>query len=333
MRLGIPRALLFWSYAPLWVSFFRELGVEVVVSGETTRTVLDAGVRLTVDEACLPVKVFFGHCASLVTAADLLFVPRLVSVEPGAYICPKFMGLPDMIRHAFRERIRLLSPVVDFHRTPGRLDLLASEVADALGAPRGAAGRALRSGLAALESVERHCERGSLPPDSLAYHGLVETGEGGAGRRGPCQPSPPRRLGVLGHPYNLYDRQLSMDLLRRLKEAGWKVLTPETVPAKAREEGASELPKKLFWTLGRRVYGAAAHFTDLPVSGLIHLVSFGCGPDSLVGELVHGLCARKGVPFLLLTLDEHTGEAGLWTRVEAFLDMVERREVTASRRS
>ena len=54
--------------------------------------------EICVDEACLPVKAFFGHVAYLAGKADALFVPRFVSIEHGAFICPKLMGLPDMIR-------------------------------------------------------------------------------------------------------------------------------------------------------------------------------------------------------------------------------------------
>jgi predicted nucleotide-binding protein (sugar kinase/HSP70/actin superfamily) len=55
--------------------------------------------------------------------------------------------------------------------------------------------------------------------------------------------------------------------------------------------------------------------------------SFGCGPESLVGELLaRWVKRRRGIPFMLLTIDEHSGAAGLVTRLEAFTDMLLRRE-------
>lgn len=337
MRVGIPRALLFWIYAPLWLAFLRELGAEPVVTGETTRGTLDAGVRLAVDEACLPVKICYGHCQAAVEASDLVFLPRLVSVEPRAYICPKFMGLPDMVRHALGREVRLLAPVVDLRRGRRGLDQAAGEVATALGKRPREAGRALARALAVQRAARERWERGTLPSEDLEAHGfLPRTGlsEADSGVRNPAPPPAPRRLGILGHPYNVYDRLVSLDLLRRLSLEGWTVTTAESIPADDCAEGARELPKELFWTLGRRVYGAAAHLmTGGELAGLVHLVSFGCGPDSLVGELVARRAEESGVPFLLLTLDEHTGEAGAWTRVEAFLDLIERREVRGARQS
>jgi len=47
--------------------------------------------------------------------------------------------------------------------------------------------------------------------------------------------------------------------------------------------------------------------------------------------MVQGLLARfareQHKPYMMITLDEHSGEAGLVTRLEAFLDMVERRKI------
>ena len=61
VKVGIPRALWYYKYFPLWESFFKDLGAEIIVSPVTNKNILDQGVKLIVDEACLPVKVFFGH--------------------------------------------------------------------------------------------------------------------------------------------------------------------------------------------------------------------------------------------------------------------------------
>jgi predicted nucleotide-binding protein (sugar kinase/HSP70/actin superfamily) len=65
IRVGIPRGLLYYSYFPLWRAFFTEMGAEIVLSPETNKAVLDAGLRSALDETCLPVKLFFGHVLAL----------------------------------------------------------------------------------------------------------------------------------------------------------------------------------------------------------------------------------------------------------------------------
>ncbi len=60
-KIGIPKALLYYKYYPFWKLFLEEMGYEVVTSGQTTQKMLQDGTSCTVDEACLPVKLFCGH--------------------------------------------------------------------------------------------------------------------------------------------------------------------------------------------------------------------------------------------------------------------------------
>lgn len=323
MRIGIPRALLYYTYYPAWASFFQALGHEVVVSGETTKGTLDRGTRLAVEETCLPVKVYYGHCAQLVeSGVDKVFVPRLISVDAASFICPKFMGLPDMIRHALPGRV-VMDPYLDLRKHPVySLWQAARLLGEGLGASGARATVALAAGLAALHNFDALMVSRQADPPSLLDRVHATRKRPGKEVRSKA------RLGLLGHPYNLYDSFINMNLRRNLMKAGFDILTPEMVHRSVLERRARTLPKDLFWTFGRRVYGAAEEWmTSGEVAGLVHLVSFGCGPDSLVGELVQRRAKECGdMPFLLLTIDEHTGPAGLLTRVEAFVDMITYRD-------
>jgi len=166
------------------------------------------------------------------------------------------------------------------------------------------------------------------------YLGLLRTGflpseallslEAGAPSLEPASRIQGFTVVLLGHSYDIYDNYISMNLIGKLRRLGAHVLTADLLAPDIIEKEVAQLPKRLFWTLGRRIIGAALYFLKSPeISGIIHLASFGCGPDSLVGDLVERFCRRQGKPpFLYLTVDEHTGEAGLQTRVEAFLDML-----------
>ena len=93
---GIPRALLWYRYGALWEEFFRSLGREVVLSGQTDKGVLAAGEARSVDECCLASKLYFGHAAQLVGACDALFVPAYANEGRLASFCTKFQSLPDL---------------------------------------------------------------------------------------------------------------------------------------------------------------------------------------------------------------------------------------------
>lgn len=97
MKIGIPKGLLYYKYHPFFMTFFTELGAETIVSEDTNKSILDQGVRYCVDEACMPVKVFHGHVASLRDKCDAILIPRIMQVRKREYICPKFCGLPEMV--------------------------------------------------------------------------------------------------------------------------------------------------------------------------------------------------------------------------------------------
>jgi hypothetical protein len=100
---GMPRGLFYYYYYPWYKTFFNDLGARVILSSPTTRITVDQGINMAVDETCFPIKVYFGHVQELCQYdLDYLFVPRIVSVEARSYICPKFMGVPDMIRASIK---------------------------------------------------------------------------------------------------------------------------------------------------------------------------------------------------------------------------------------
>jgi len=376
-RLGVPRALFYYYYAPWWESFLQALGAEVVVSPPTSKEIMDLGVSLAVAEACLPVKVYYGHAAWLAPRVEALFVPRLVSVEKKCFICPKLMGLPDMLRAAIKNCPPVIDATVDLARRPEEgLRAAIRATARALGAgSREALKAAALAGARYREWLVQQRKGGLMPgchasgdcqadrksSDQSSERGKLAMGAGGgqaglycsAGsyrlgqleRTGSNVPDDRPRgweadptegpggnddtlltIGIVGHSYLLYDRYLGMDIPGKVARLGGRVVLPENIVPGLGEAACHQLPKRLYWTLGRKIMGAALYLmAQEEVAGLIHLTAFGCGPDSLVGDLAERYAHRQGKPFLLLTLDEHTGEAGVATRLEAFMDMLIRR--------
>jgi predicted nucleotide-binding protein (sugar kinase/HSP70/actin superfamily) len=318
MRIGIPRALLYYHYFPLWQSFWQHLGLKVVDSPPTDKRILDLGVDVAVPETCLPVKIYYGHVLALASAVDFLFVPRIVSAEKGTYICPKLMGLPDMIKQSGCSLPRLISPVLNARqrRTSWRRSHIKAALE--LGYANADAKSAWRHASNVLDSYWEKLRNMRTPLDILSQRL--------SGFPPPCGTV----LLLLGHPYNIFDEFVSMDLIKQLYRRGYRVLTAEMLARETIEREARQLPKDLFWSLGRSLLGTALHcLKHRSVGGIIHVVSFGCGPGSLVGELLERRVQESDhTPFLLLTLDEHTGEGGVITRLEAFLDMIEWRNIS-----
>ena len=97
IRVGIPRALLYYKYSDLWITFFKELGAEVIVSPKTTKKIKDDAVKLAPDEDCYSTKLYFGHAIALKDQVDFLFIPRYGGRRKKYVGCPKFIGLAEVL--------------------------------------------------------------------------------------------------------------------------------------------------------------------------------------------------------------------------------------------
>lgn len=322
MRIGIPRALFYYQFFPFWKSFFEQLGHEVVLSSPTNKDIVKQGLELCVDDACLPIKVFHGHVASLKDKVDIIFVPRIISIEPREYICPKFLGLPDMIKNSVPGASQILDVELNLYKGKSNMLNHVLNLGKILNINQSRVLFAYYKAANALRQFEAMMIKNSaFPQDVMDKKQYI--------MKGPCHKVGANKLKVLllGHYYNIYDDYISMDLIRKLRKQNIQLITSEMVTRREIQEGIKKLSKDMFWTLGKKTIGTAFYYLEnKKVDGVIHVASFGCGPDSLVGELLErSIKKHYKVPFLYLNLDEHSGEAGFNTRLEAFLDVLEGR--------
>jgi predicted nucleotide-binding protein (sugar kinase/HSP70/actin superfamily) len=304
MRIVVPRALHYHYLHPLWGTFLEFLGHEVVVTGPTDRAVLEAGLRLSHPDICLPLKAYLGHTAAAPELGDFVLVPRLVSLHPSRYFCPKFLALPDMVR---AKMPGTAIKVVEINAKKGEGFTKAAFVALArdLGATRVEGEKAFEAGRRALEDQEEKTRRrynSAFSNDGDAY-----------------------RIALVGHPYTVEDEGLSSGVKRWLLDQGARVVTYEEMPESARESVETDLYRDIYWECAHAMTRAALRFLQSErLEGMILLSAFGCGPDSFIADIVGRRARARGTfPFVRLLVDEHTAREGLLTRLEAFLDMVE----------
>ena len=133
-----------------------------------------------------------------------------------------------------------------------------------------------------------------------------------------------RTIALVGHPYNLYDTFINMNIVKKLNKLGVGVITEEYMEEEQISLEVETLFKRPFWTFARNSYGfTTAIAKNNGIDGAIYISSFACGIDSVVLELIKEKIGD--FPLLVLKVDEHTGEGGLDTRIEAFTDMIERK--------
>jgi predicted nucleotide-binding protein (sugar kinase/HSP70/actin superfamily) len=305
-RVGIYRAALAFRFWHEWRAFFHALGVEPILAPATTKRTLDTGIRISPSELCLPMKAAIGQVKELADAGLKVLLPRFVGRRVGRrfyFGCPKYLGFPDMVR-ALMPGIDSCELFLDERRWSepeayGRL-------ARGLGAGRERARRAV----AALDR-RAECRTGAG----------VHFGSDGEPSLKSHDHGP--RIMLVGHNYLLFDRLLSTGLLEHLQKLGAAVVMPAPPASAALSDAyaASELN----WYFEIELLASVTQMLeDGKVDGVVLATSFACGTGVVTCELVRRmvLSGRSALPLLMLLLDEHTGEAGLGARLEAFLDVL-----------
>lgn len=316
-KIGIPRGMFFYDYYPFWKEFFEGLGIETVVSPKTNKEVLNAGIFSCVDEACLPVKIFHGHVEKLRDNVDYIFIPRIMSIERMEYCCPKVLGLPDMVKYSVKNVPQIIDTRINLRKSNIGYKKSVYETGKYLEKDLWE----IRSSyIKAKKSYEKYIyllNKGVVPIEAIKMYNKAFKDINYSSS------SHELTIMILGHPYVVYDEYLNMNLISKLMKNNVKIITPEMISKEEINKYSSKLPKRMFWTHGKRIIGSAFSLIEKrKIDGIIYLSSFGCGMDSILIDLVERKAISNGMPFTLLTLDEQTGEAGINTRIEAFIDMM-----------
>lgn len=308
--IGIPRSLTTYAYLPLWEAFFKAIGCQTRLSPQSTDKILAVGKQSVNAEWCTPVIVSHGHVKSLQKqGVDLIFLPHMIR-EPipegfaGSHFCPYIQAHPSVIRSALISqggRDNLISPVIDFelgekeiaknlYRTMAKkLDIKFDTVIEAL-----------RYGISGLRNFQEQLFE-------LGQRKLVELRQS-------------EEIGVvlLGRLYNTLDSLLSLELPKKMAQMGVTIFTIDSL----RMEGIKmeKLWESMYWGAGHRILRAAEYVAKTPGLFAVFLTNFGCGPDSYILTYFKHIMSSNRKPYLVLQLDQHGGDAGYITRIEAAME-------------
>lgn len=284
---GLPQALFYFLHPALWETFFETLGLPVVLSGPTTRRVAEQAGLVSETEHCLPVKLLDAHMDALVGRVGRVFVPRILSARRGFIACPKLGALPDAARARFGDRFDILTAEVNENSVPLRKTLM--RLGRELGATVTESGNAADRASAAMQAAgqdDRPSARGG------------------------------KRYLLLGHPYNLYDPYIVEPVRRGLERIG-------VASERIRFDRAIAADNALQWDTCAVMRETLRQMDPAVYAGAIQLSSFSCGCDSIAERLFRETAKERGIPYMVLCLDEHTAQTGLETRLEAFVDTIE----------
>lgn len=319
--IGIPRAMSYYNYFPFWYGFFNKLGFDIILSDATTKKTMSDGAGLVVTETCLPIKVYVGHVINLIEkGVKNIFVPSIQSIAPKIYNCSKIRGLPDLIRNVVKGDFNIIEATLDKSEKNNNLIDFLTEIA-------------LQFDIKDINVIKEAQNAGFVVQNNfnvMVQNGLdfdeaLKNAKMGTVTIPPKKEDKPISVAVIGHGYNIYDKRACMDIFKKLDKMEVRTYNAYQLTIEQLKGGMNSLNSTLYWANQHEMTGCAGHyFQDEKIDGIITITAFGCGPDSLMLEDIKRKAKNYSKPLLNLTIDEHTGEAGFVTRIEAFCDMLYR---------
>lgn len=304
MKIGIPRAGMYYRYGVLWEEFFKALGIEYVLSPETNKSILEHGSAIMADESCLASKVYMGHVSYLLDKCDCLFIPWLSNFGEYGINCTRFRAFPAMTANLFRDRSpQILTYAIDFSGTQdmkhaGDEETAFLSMAEALNKSKKQVREAYRT---AKELSER------------AFADKVKEAERLADGNG-------KKILLVGHDYCIHDDYIGKPILRSLNGYGVTVIDANLTDRKKAQNDFLKLSDgTLPWIVSRELLGGIVRYKGR-VDGIVLLTGFPCGPDSIVNDVIKR--EIDDLPVLYLLLDGQDGMAGVETRIESFIDVL-----------
>lgn len=300
--IGIPSTLIHYLDYFDWRRFFEELGCKVIISDQSSMKIFNDGFKHALNDQCFPIKMYYGHAINLKNNVDIIFIPQLTSLKKGTYSCPKIIGLPQLIKNTIDDLPEIMWCNIDLNSPRKTIKALRKMCSLFTGDKK-----RINNALTHFQTKMERLDQGDVPiPGSTA-----------------SKNSTAHKIGIIGHNYTLQDPMLNMNLFSKIEHYGFDYITSQQIPPDQSTEKNYFDSKDVHWDFGQHLIDTAHYFSNHPeIKGIIFLTYFGCGIDAFVEEIFKNQLSESK-PYLSLSIDEHSGEAGAITRIEAFLDMIE----------
>jgi len=301
---GMNRSFLVNTYFPFYNRFFADLGFRLVLPD----TVDPEGVEQREAAFCHPVELAHGYAATLLNQnPDFFFLPHLRGIpsesgEQTSCSCVFVQAEPFYLRSAFADldKERTLSPTLDFSRGMSANLPAFKQVATQMDVDPGLVAPALEAAWDAQKEFFADIRRMGKEALSALHDDPGKTA-----------------VVLFGRPYNSFAGAANKGIPAKFASRGVRIIPFDMLPYEGEE---LEKDHNMYWAMGRMILKGARYVKkDQQLFGT-YITNFSCGPDSFIVGYFRDLMGRK--PSLTLELDSHTADAGIETRIEAFLDIV-----------
>lgn len=307
--IGINKSFLVNTYYPLYSTFFTELGFNIVLPEDPS----NQGVERRNAAFCYPAELSHGFFHTLIyeEKLDYIFLPHFKSIpklngSSVSQVCPFVQGETFFLQTTFRERlkqlnqegVKVMAPLLDLHGGLDHAEKPLIEMAGQMGIKKKKAQAAFKT---ALEQQKRcHAEMKKIGRETLK-----------------ALEADPDKTGVVvfARPYNGFVDEANMGIPRKFASRDITV-----IPLDFLDVSHEKAKRHMYWGMGQLLTMAAKIVKKHPQLFGVYITNFSCGPDSFILNYFRDIMGDK--PSLTLELDSLTADAGLETRIEAFLDVV-----------
>ena len=309
VRIGIPRIFFFHDFLPFWSTLLWELGFEVELSNETNRQIINKGVESILAESCFPHKVAHGHIKDLIDIkVQGILVPSFINLNSDkeafrSFACPYVQTMPYLTNVAFREngsfpnQVKILMPVVNLEL--GK-NYFLKEIH-----------KTLRPFHVSMNAIKK-----AFPKAEKAQAEFISAIKGRG--REILKNIHNKTIVITGRSYNSFDSGVNLKIPKKLADIGVFSIPMDFLPLEEIDI-TGDWPN-MYWRSGQNLLKSASIIRQNPNLFALYIGNFSCGPDSFIHRYFKETMAGK--PFLQIEIDEHSADAGVITRCEAFLDSI-----------
>jgi len=301
IKIGIPRSMFYYFYKDLWKNFFENLDVELIISPKTNKNIMNNGIKYSTDEMCLSLKNYIGHVHYLIDKCDYILIPRIDNYGVNNQTCTNFLAVYDIINNLFDINI------LDYN-----IDLLNNETEE-----KGLINIGKKLGYS-KEYLKKKYIKTNKKIDISKTKKIKENIKNLESKK--------TKILLLGHPYNLYDELIGKEVTKYLEKNNIEIIYSDLFHNEITNKLSNKLACELYWKFSKENIGCIP-LVEKDIQGIIFISSFPCGPDSIVNELVF---KKIKTPYLNLIFDDIDSNTGIETRLESFIDIIERKSYDKS---
>ena len=290
MKIGIPKSMFYYYYKNIWLNFFKYLGIELIISPDTTREIFDLGVQYSRDEMCLSLKDFIGHVAYLNGKCDYILIPRIDNYGRDNQTCTNFLAAYDIINNLVCNKILNYNVnIVDGDTEEKGLISIGKKL--------GFKSEELKKAYKYAYELDNEIHNNEIMSNLKKLN------------------SPKVKILLVSHVYNTYNKFIGEPIIKMLDKLDVEIIYSDLFYTNNEYKKYAD---GLYWNYSKNIISSIYKAKE-KIDGIIFLSSFPCGLDSLVNELV---LRKLDKPYINIIVDDVESLGGIETRIESFVDII-----------